>query len=72
MTKKDFVLIANTIRNLVLVAPTDPTFKQLDLQLRIAQKFADVLQKTYPNFNRTFFIDVAMGDPDTLRPYVAG
>lgn len=48
MTKKDFELIARTIRNINLPAKG---------RFRVALEFADTLEEEYPKFNRNKFME---------------
>lgn len=53
MTKKDFQLIAQTIRDLALDAEWE--------RVKIASQFANALESTNPRFKRDLFIQAATG-----------
>lgn len=57
MTKKDFQLIAQTIRDLALAGPNVNAGTRQD----IATQFADALASTNPLFKRDLFIQAATG-----------
>jgi hypothetical protein len=60
MSRKDFVLIASTIR---IAFSRVRTAEQQQGVLQVALDMADDLRSTNPNFNRSRFLDAAVPPP---------